>query len=56
LVVKITDQGTELNPKAIQQMLRVSVLKLVLKAMGGKLTIRSEFAFTTFTVTFPYER
>jgi len=54
LKVTITDQGEELDQKAIHQMLKVSVLKLVLQAMGGKLTVHSEVQGTTFTVTLPF--
>ena len=53
LIVQITDQGEFLTQNNIKQTLRASVLKLVIKVLGGKLTIHSGSKQTTFQVIFP---
>ena len=53
LMVQITDQGEKLTQNIIKQTLGTSVLKLVIKVLGGKLTVHSGFQQTTHLVTFP---
>ena len=53
LLLSITDEGRKLDKNHIDQMIKTSVLKQVLKAMGGKLHVHSLYAKTTFYVTLP---
>ena len=53
LIVQITDQGEFLTQNNIKQTLGTSVLKLVIKVLGGKLTVHSGSQQTTFLVRFP---
>ena len=52
-MVQITNQGEQLTQNKIKQILGASVLKLVIKVLGGKLTIKSGSQHTTYQVMFP---
>ena len=53
LVVTVTDYGDELHKKQIKSIFASSVLKSVLKAMGGKFEVHSRDRETNFTIKVP---
>ena len=55
-MVTVTDYGDELTPAQLKKIFEASVVKRVVKAMGGKLEARSTDRETNFRVTVPCKK
>ena len=55
-MITVTDYGDELTPALLKKIFEVSIVKRVVKAMGGKLEARSTERETSFSVTVPCQR